>query len=49
LEGKVVISPFVERHALDDAPAVLKAVAAHETEKRPVLVPAREVGGGRGR
>jgi len=49
LEGKVAISPFVERHALDDAPAVLKAVAAHETEKRPVLVPATTVGDGRGR
>ncbi|MGA2687480.1 MAG: hypothetical protein ABSE85_05355, partial [Candidatus Korobacteraceae bacterium] len=26
LEGKVVLEPFVERHSLDEAPAVLEAV-----------------------
>ena len=39
LEGKVVLEPFVERHPLDEAPAVLEAVARHEIRKRVILVP----------
>lgn len=41
LQGQVVLAPYIERHALDETPDVLQAVAAHETKKRPVLVPAR--------
>ena len=39
LEGKVVLEPLVERHALDEAPALLEAVARHEIRKRVILVP----------
>ncbi len=39
LEGKVALDPFAEEHPLDDAPAVLEAVAAHTVQRRPVLVP----------
>lgn len=39
LEGKVVVEPFVERHPLDEAPALLEAVAHHEIRKRVILVP----------
>lgn len=39
LEGKVVLSPFVEHHDLDEAPAVLEGAARHAFKKRPVLVP----------
>jgi 6-hydroxycyclohex-1-ene-1-carbonyl-CoA dehydrogenase len=39
LEGKVVIEPFIERHRLEDAPAVFQAVASHAIKRRVVLVP----------
>jgi 6-hydroxycyclohex-1-ene-1-carbonyl-CoA dehydrogenase len=39
LQGKVVLEPYVERHSLDEAPAVLEAVARHEIRKRAILVP----------
>jgi 6-hydroxycyclohex-1-ene-1-carbonyl-CoA dehydrogenase len=39
LEGKVVIEPFIERHPLEDAPAIFEAVAKHATKRRVVLVP----------
>ena len=39
LEGKVVLEPFVERHSLDEAPAVLEAVAHREIKSRVILVP----------
>jgi len=39
LDGKVVLHPYVERHSLDEAPAVLEAVARHEIRKRAILVP----------
>ena len=39
LKGKVVLEPYVERHPLDEAPAVLEAVARHEIRKRVILVP----------
>jgi len=42
LEGKVVLEPYVERHPLDEAPAVLEAVARHEIRKRVILVPEHE-------
>ncbi|MFQ5601123.1 MAG: 6-hydroxycyclohex-1-ene-1-carbonyl-CoA dehydrogenase [Candidatus Krumholzibacteriia bacterium] len=39
LEGKVALRPFVEHHDLDEAPAVLEAVARHAIKTRPVLMP----------
>ena len=39
LDGKVVLEPYVERHSLDEAPALLEAVARHEIRKRVILVP----------
>jgi len=39
LEGKVVLEPFVEIHPLEQAPAVIQAVAAHEISRRAILVP----------
>jgi 6-hydroxycyclohex-1-ene-1-carbonyl-CoA dehydrogenase len=42
LQGKVVLGPFVERHSLDEAPALLQAVARHEIHKRVILIPDHE-------
>jgi len=39
LNGKVVLGPFVETAPLDEAPAVLQAVAEHKTRRRMILVP----------
>jgi len=42
LDGSVVLEPYVERHPLDEAPALLEAVARHEIRKRVILVPDHE-------
>jgi 6-hydroxycyclohex-1-ene-1-carbonyl-CoA dehydrogenase len=42
LDGSVVIEPYVERHPLDEAPALLEAVARHEIRRRVILVPDHE-------
>ncbi len=42
LEGKVLLAPFVEFHALEEAPAVLEAVASHSIRRRAILQPRRE-------
>ncbi len=42
LDGSVVLQPYVERHPLDEAPAVLEAVARYEIRKRVILVPNRD-------
>ena len=39
LDGKVVLAPFVEKHSLEDAPAVLEAVAKHTLRRRAILQP----------
>jgi len=39
LDGKVVLEPFVETFPLEQAPAVIQAVAAHEISRRAILVP----------
>jgi 6-hydroxycyclohex-1-ene-1-carbonyl-CoA dehydrogenase len=39
LEGKVAIAPFTELHALDEAPALLEAVANHSLRRRVILQP----------
>ena len=40
LSGKVALEPYIERHALEDAPAILEAVAHHAISRRAILVPA---------
>ena len=37
LKGRVAISPYVELHSLDDAPAVFDAVARHAISRRVIL------------
>lgn len=39
LEGKISIAPYVEQHALDEAPAILEAVAKHAIRRRVILRP----------
>jgi 6-hydroxycyclohex-1-ene-1-carbonyl-CoA dehydrogenase len=39
LDGKVVLEPFVERHLLDEAPAVLEAATHHSLRRRAILEP----------
>jgi len=39
LDGKVALAPYVEIFPLDQAPAVVQAVAAHEIRRRAILVP----------
>ena len=39
LDGKVAIEPYIERHRLDEVPALLEAVARHDISKRVILVP----------
>jgi 6-hydroxycyclohex-1-ene-1-carbonyl-CoA dehydrogenase len=39
LEGKVALAPFVEFHALEEAPAILEAVAKHSLRRRAILQP----------
>jgi 6-hydroxycyclohex-1-ene-1-carbonyl-CoA dehydrogenase len=43
LEGKVALAPFIEFHALDDAPAVLEAIAHHSIRRRVILQPKRGI------
>jgi 6-hydroxycyclohex-1-ene-1-carbonyl-CoA dehydrogenase len=37
LRGKVAIAPYVEKHSLDDAPAVFDAVTRHSITRRAIL------------
>ncbi len=46
-EGRVRLRPFIERFPLQDGPEVLRRVADHELERRAILTPAPEGGGGR--
>jgi 6-hydroxycyclohex-1-ene-1-carbonyl-CoA dehydrogenase len=41
LKGKVAIVPYVEQHALGEAPAVFEAVARHAIRRRVILKPER--------
>ncbi|MGB0035360.1 MAG: 6-hydroxycyclohex-1-ene-1-carbonyl-CoA dehydrogenase [Candidatus Acidiferrales bacterium] len=41
LEGKVILSPFIELHKLDEAPAIIEAVAKHALRRRVILQPGR--------
>ena len=38
LQGKVAVTPYVERHPLDKAPMVFEAVAHHAISRRVILV-----------
>lgn len=42
LDGSVVLEPYVEIHPLEQAPAVIQAVTAHEISRRAILVPSWE-------
>jgi 6-hydroxycyclohex-1-ene-1-carbonyl-CoA dehydrogenase len=39
LEGKIALTPFVEFHALEEAPAILEAAAKHSLRRRAILQP----------
>lgn len=39
LDGKVALAPYVEFHPLDEAPAILEAVAKHSMKRRAILEP----------
>jgi 6-hydroxycyclohex-1-ene-1-carbonyl-CoA dehydrogenase len=39
LDGKIALAPYVEVHPLEDAPAVLEAVAKHSLRRRAILKP----------
>ncbi len=39
LQGKIALAPFIEFHALEEAPAILAAVAKHELRRRVILRP----------
>jgi 6-hydroxycyclohex-1-ene-1-carbonyl-CoA dehydrogenase len=39
LEGKIALAPFIEFHALEEAPAILEAVAKHSLRRRVILQP----------
>lgn len=45
LQGKVVITPYVEQHPLDEAPAIFDAVARHVIRRRVILRPTPNGGG----
>lgn len=42
LEGKIALEPFIEFHELEEAPAVLEAVANHSIRRRAILRPKPE-------
>jgi hypothetical protein len=39
LDGKVALAPYVEVHPLEDAPAIIEAVAKHSLRRRAILKP----------
>jgi len=39
LEGKISLAPFIEFHPLEEAPAILEAVANHSIRRRVILQP----------
>jgi len=43
LEGKVALAPYVESHPLEEAPAILEAVAKHGLRRRAILLPEHRV------
>lgn len=49
LKGKVAIAPYVEVHPLEEAPAILDAVARHAISRRVILKPLRNDPGYQGK
>ena len=43
LDGKVHLAPFIEMHALDEAPQVLEAVGNHALRRRAILRPEQAI------
>jgi 6-hydroxycyclohex-1-ene-1-carbonyl-CoA dehydrogenase len=41
LAGKIVLTPYIEVHALEEAPAILEAVARHSVRRRAILRPSQ--------
>jgi 6-hydroxycyclohex-1-ene-1-carbonyl-CoA dehydrogenase len=41
LAGKIALAPYVELHTLEEAPAVLDAVAKHAVRRRAILCPSQ--------
>lgn len=41
LAGKIALAPFIEVHALEEAPAILEAVAKHSVRRRAILKPSQ--------
>jgi len=39
LEGRIALGPYVEPHALEEAPAIFEAVAKHAIRRRVILTP----------
>lgn len=39
LDGKVALAPYIELHPLEEAPAILEAVAKHAMRRRAILQP----------
>jgi 6-hydroxycyclohex-1-ene-1-carbonyl-CoA dehydrogenase len=39
LEGRIALAPYIEVHALEEAPAILEAVAKHAVRRRVILLP----------
>lgn len=42
LDGKIALAPYVESHPLEDARAVLEAVAKHSLRRRAILRPSQD-------
>jgi 6-hydroxycyclohex-1-ene-1-carbonyl-CoA dehydrogenase len=42
LAGKIALAPYIELHALDEAPAVVEAVAKHSIRRRAILQPGQK-------
>ena len=42
LDGKIGLAPYIELHPLEEAPAILGAVAQHGVRRRAILKPSRE-------
>jgi 6-hydroxycyclohex-1-ene-1-carbonyl-CoA dehydrogenase len=41
LAGKITLAPFIELHALEEAPAILEVVAKHSLRRRAILKPSQ--------
>jgi 6-hydroxycyclohex-1-ene-1-carbonyl-CoA dehydrogenase len=41
LAGKIALAPYVELHALEEAPSILDAVAKHAVRRRAILCPSQ--------